>query len=251
MAGPVAPCRLCGNLGELQDSHIIPRWCYERILNGPEGRQPQAVLIDGRRETQSYSNNQLSEYLLCTACEIRCGRWDDYASRILVQEDLSFPWLDMVPGGAPDRVVDAGNVDVDAITRFVYSVVWRGSVSTVLPAPLGDRYEREFAEYLLDRSEVPPRTCAVVKLLATRSMQRQIIPPQAGRFRSCHRHYFAACGSVFQVYVGGLIPSVLWSAHFPAERVVIVGDGSDLKKLIAPGIATYRTVGKLAREPGP
>src|ERR1035438_9226494 len=122
MAGPIAPCRLCGQVRELRDSHIVPAWCYERIRHGPEGRQDAPVLLDAATERAVYSTRQISEHLLCHACEEAFSVDEGYTSGILVQEDATFPWLEMVPGGAEERVVPAEDVDTMAISRFMYSI---------------------------------------------------------------------------------------------------------------------------------
>jgi len=70
---------------------------------------------------------------------------EGYTSGILVQEDATFPWLEMVPGGAEERVVPAEDVDTMAISRFMYSIVWRGSICRELSPSLGPKYEARSA----------------------------------------------------------------------------------------------------------
>lgn len=245
--GPVAPCRLCGNVRELVDSHVIPAWSYERAKRGPEGRQNNLVLLDGVNKSQVYAPRQISEHLLCRECEDLLAVPENYVSQLLFQDDGSFPLLERLPGGESDRVVPLpGDVDVESLAHFAYGVIWRGSVCSELKTKLGP-YEQRFADYLLGRSGIPRRTSAIVKLISEPKLQRTLIPPQSERFQRCEKHYFLVCGAVFLIFVGGRIPSALCAGHFPSERVALVGTGDDVLSMAAP-LFGHPAKGKLARD---
>jgi hypothetical protein len=232
---------------ELADSHVIPAWSYERAKHGPEGRQNNLVLLDGVNQSQVYSPRQISEHLLCRECEDLLAGPENYVSRLVFQEDGSFPLLERLPGGASDRVVPLpSDVDIESLTHFAYGVIWRGSVCSELKTKLGP-YERRFADYLLGRRGLPGRTCAIVKLISEPKLQRTLIPPQSEPFQRCEKHYFLVCGAVFLIFVGGRIPSVLYAGHLPSERVALVGAGDDVLSMATP-LFSHPAKGKLAKD---
>ena len=240
-------CRLCGERRELQDSHILPRWTYDRAARGPEGRQPALVFMDLKRGTSILTNKQLKEYLLCFDCEQLFCKWEAYVAGLLVQDDGSFPWLEVASAGqSPRRIVDATSVDVETIARFAFSVVWRGSVCSELRANLGP-YEGAVAAYLRNLGSLPNEACLLVHLLAKPVLQRSLVPPQVQNRRGYHIHWFVACGALFQVFVGRLVPPLLREGCIAGRRVVIVSDGSDLMSVLGPTITGTIPKGKLAK----
>src|SRR5260370_38660106 len=78
MTMPRAPCRLCGETKELQESHILPglvyRWIKETSATGylRFGQQPNLRVQDG-----------LKLHLLCDDCEQRFNQWEtQFANQI-------------------------------------------------------------------------------------------------------------------------------------------------------------------------
>lgn len=171
----VAPCRLCLEVRDIQDSHILPKWVYRRAVARKQGAPPspvaQPIRLDGR--TAVATNTQASEHLLCKACEHRLGLWDDYASKITRQADGRFPALDgalvgevVEPGGV--RLGLAPGIDGELLARFVCSVIWRASITSWREfdrVSLGP-FEERFRRFLLGEASLPEEARLVLKLLA-------------------------------------------------------------------------------------
>jgi hypothetical protein len=87
------PCKLCGTVGPLQWSHIMPRWTYRRVGQFGEG-DGKVISVDGKRAI--FDATQLAAHLLCRACEERFGRWETYVSKIVLQVDESLPALGLL-----------------------------------------------------------------------------------------------------------------------------------------------------------
>jgi hypothetical protein len=92
---PVGQCKLCLEAKELQFSHLIPRSFYKKARGtGRKGNQdPHALTREGRHPT----SHQVTDYVLCRDCEDRFNRnGEDYVSRLITQQDGSFPLLEML-----------------------------------------------------------------------------------------------------------------------------------------------------------
>jgi hypothetical protein len=203
--------------------------------------------MDKKTNTASFWNKHLKEHLLCEDCEQRFSGWENHLSRILVQENGSFPWLEEV-----HRVRQMGAaaipslVDAEAVVRFAYSVFWRGSVCAELMPRLG-QYERTVAEYLLGKGPLPKRASLIVELIEHPKLQRTIVPPQWER-RGTHRmHWFVGCGAHFVLFVGGSVPQHLHDVCFARTGTVFTTDGADLLKVLAPSIMGTASKGALAK----
>lgn len=224
----------------LRDSHILPSWMYDHARRGPDGYQPGLAYLDGKTGKAVLMTKHLTEYLLCGGCEQRLGDWDAHLSQLLVRADGSFPWLTDLQGGST-------RADPDMVTRFAYSVVWRGSVCTKLAANLG-AYERPFAEYLLSSDCSPPANTSLrIYLLPDRELHRLLEPPKAKRRGGYHGHRFAGCGAVFELCVGRCIPTAFRNACYVRERFICRANREDIVALYGPLLTGTIATGKLAR----
>lgn len=77
---PARICELCGNRGELRDSHVWPKFAYKRYV---------AEQAHGGRFTdlvkETHHNKQVTEYLLCADCEERLSRAERSTAQFLTQ----------------------------------------------------------------------------------------------------------------------------------------------------------------------
>ena len=242
MVPKIGPCHLCLAHGERRKSHILPAWAYRRIVADlPAPARPLQINARATIET----DRQLWEYLLCDACEERVCVWENYASKVLAQEDETFPWL----AGSNEVVaredlgfLDATAFDTDALCRFAASVIWRASVSreAVPKLSLGS-YEESFRLYLAGQASFPPPAALVTYLqkppkTGLPPADRMMTLPVQKRNEGYHCHTVALCGAVFYLFVGARVPQVLSilcmarTGHVcavPADRFV-----QDLGKLI-------------------
>src|SRR4051794_14304204 len=103
MAKPTGVCAYCGANGELEESHILPKWTIRRALKG----SVTGKLRDGDNVNKRVQDGE-KDYLLCSACEGKFSKLEGEAS----------------------RAFDAGNVAHGAayntdFVLFLASIVWR------------------------------------------------------------------------------------------------------------------------------
>lgn len=128
-------CKLCGHsFDSLSDSHIIPRSFFEyskkqagQLKNGAMSliTNSQEHFPFGRLRIGWYDNN-----LLCKECEAKFSVYDDYASTLLLnQENLHQQMLKN--GELKGWLIQ--NFDFDKLSIFITFVLWRASVSSIMP----------------------------------------------------------------------------------------------------------------------
>ncbi len=258
MSNVTGTCRLHGGLGELRDSHIIPRWTYRRMtkLASAAGAGPGGIvqIADG---TAMISGTQISEHLLCPDCEQKVGRWETHVASLALQPDDSFPALDSVlllPDGDLDgfRVADGTPLpEPEKIVLFATSVVWRASVSTRFPkVSLGSRYEQDFREYLQGKATMPSNVRLLVQLIDPKAgprSDRLVVHPESKRDGGHHVHQFAVFGMHFYVAVGGQLPTICDQFCFAKTKRVLVSDGRMLLGPAAKSATSAQHKGKLAK----
>ena len=126
----VGTCRLClAQNVDLQDSHILPKAAYRRIRPPPgEPDVSPIMLADG---VARFTDRQLTEPLLCSACEQRIGQRERAFLEVCAHEDGSFPAANLVPPlQSSDRGLqeaDGSALPVNDLVYFVLSVLWRSS----------------------------------------------------------------------------------------------------------------------------
>jgi hypothetical protein len=141
---PHAPCRLCGETKELQESHILPRFVYRWMKETSAtgylrfGQQPNLRVQDG-----------VKRHLLCADCEQRFNQWEtQFANQIfhpMTQGNTPRAsygaWLLLFCASVSWRVlvyfIDGKHIDhvPDALLPSVESaeVTWRGFLLGTLP----------------------------------------------------------------------------------------------------------------------
>lgn len=263
--GTEGSCKLCGTFGPLRWSHIVPNWIYRRTLGfAPNGGGP-LVSIDGKKA--KYDQTQLAEYLLCETCEGRMKPGEDYVSRIALQVDDGFPALETVPieeklEGLGFALANASILNCPLLARFVVSVIWRASVSSILPRVSLGPYECQVGEYLLDqKAPLPQRLRVLVQLISppegTPRFERMISEPQSQRSRKrrgFHHHFFNGVGMEFALYVGRRLPRVLDRCGVSAGRVIVTEGrriGRHVRRLASTSAPSKKVAAMAARRNGP
>lgn len=174
----IAACRLCLEVREIQNSHILPKWVYRRAVDCNEPGSPisQPIRLDGL--TAVAINKQAQEHLLCEDCEQLFGVWDDYAGRVSRQGNGSFPALEqaLIGPAAPPGGLRPGmspSLDRQRLARFICSVIWRASITShedFAGISLGG-FDEGLRRYLLGEGHFLANARLVLKLLA---------PPEGG-----------------------------------------------------------------------
>jgi hypothetical protein len=145
---PLAPCRLCGETKELQESHIIPkfvfRWMKETSATGylRFAQQPNLRVQDG-----------IKCYLLCADCERRLNQWEtQFASRIF--HPLAQGTTSSAPYG-PWLLSFCVSVSWRVLTNYLDNNHIQNVPATLMPDV--HRAERAWREFLLGRVARPGR----------------------------------------------------------------------------------------------
>lgn len=252
----IGRCRLCLAKGrQLRDSHIVPAWAYRRIMTGVE-RPANPVQIQD--DVAILTSKQAKEHLLCHDCEQRLCGWEDYASKMLVQEDGAFPWLvesrDVamaLNGGEPLGYLDSSSLDAEALALFVTSVVWRASVSKQeCPKVNLGPYEERFRRYLRGEAPFPSRANLIVylqtvPLTALPSADRILtLPTQVTMNYTLH--WFVLCGAAFYLLVG-LQPPIFRRQCFARTRHVHTRPSDQLMSDLGQTSMGAKARGLLAR----
>jgi hypothetical protein len=255
---PTAPCRLCLEVRQIQDSHILPKWVYRRMVARRNADAPppvaQPIRLDGR--TAVATNTQPREHLLCSACEQRLGLWDDYASRITRQRDGRFPALDdalvgevMEPGGL--RLGVAPDIDGEQLTRFVCSVLWRASITSWRDfdqVSLGP-FEERFRRFLIGEGSLPDEARLVLKLLSPADdlpVDQMAWGPIARVEFGMPAIGFVLFGIDAGIWFAPPSPSLLDEVCYARTGRLFVSDGSELLDALAE-LAVSTPVQSLAR----
>jgi hypothetical protein len=131
-------CELCRAVGELHNSHYLPRGGYRR-LRAPALKNPNPVVISGGKVKQS--SLQVRDYKFCADCEQRLNSGGEGWIPGKISQDYAAPlWIHGVLDLAKSKAVRAGDsllfpqaaipeVDVSRLTYFGLSIFWRGTRS--------------------------------------------------------------------------------------------------------------------------
>lgn len=249
-------CKLCNQLKDLRDSHIVPRWSHRRLVRvGETTGMPRTIQVFD--DTAMVLATQDSEHLLCAECEQRFGLWENAVARVAVQPDDSFPALDRVAviGAAADgrKIADASTLPDDLIP-FALSILWRASVcglENYRNVSLGARYNEEFRAYLHGETPIPDNVRLLVQLLEPTEprIDRLIVPPESDAIGAYHRHQFLIFGMYFYVAVGGAGElHLLDEESLDRNRRVSIGTGDFIRRNLALRVTGVQARGAFARD---
>jgi hypothetical protein len=235
-------CRLCGDLAELQSSHLIPARAYHPI-RAVNARNPNPVLISP--ETARTTSKQFQQPLLCPRCE---RRFNDLGERWTLGQmrkgNGSFRLRRWVVGNPADLDVSGialhpGPPRTEYAVYFAASVVWRAAASdwrvddcTFSRIELGP-YEDRLARYLRGESDFPATAaiwiCVLTHPLATQLVQLPTIQRQ-GRIRKCS---FVIPGLQFLCWFGSELPAECLQACAHRTRYLMVSPKADEQILVS------------------
>jgi len=217
-------CRLCKQTSDLRRSHILPAGFYRRMLDRGSVN-PNPIHISEGATIQS--SRQVTEDLLCRACEQRFNESGERWVLANCYDGKKFPLRDLIQKHAPlytGQIVttySARNIlgsNIYRLTYFAASIFWRASVHGRMTrtgdrsVQLGPRYEEEFRRYLLVHSAFPNNSALVLTVSAAAKPIAAMNYPtvMAHHPIGCHANRFVAHGIYFDLLVGkaaaGLYP---------------------------------------------
>jgi hypothetical protein len=190
MGSVTGVCKMCGQLSKLVRSHIIPRSFYKLI----KGSGNYAVVFNANKPFKSagefFQSGPYDDSILCLDCERKFADFDNYGWQILGSPPLTDPVHDDVGKPYAYRIP----CDTDKIRRFLLSVLWRASVSSLecfSRVKLGPRAEviktRIFSPAPLLPNEFPI-TAARLQMDALGKYRDILFEPLKGRIHGLISH---------------------------------------------------------------
>jgi len=245
-------CALCQAKNiELKDSHIVSKWLYRRLVGYDPAAAPSPVMVaDGASELTS---KQVKEHLLCGTCENRLSVRENYASKVGVQADGSFPAMNtvtVVNSGGGVTLADAKGLDVDKLTYFGVSVIWRADVAQIEPIVDLGKSREDVRQYLAEQGPFPQNADLFITLFkpdpSFPRIDRIVAFPATASESGVDRHDFIACGMRFTMYAGGAVPASLKGASFLNDKLCFISDGAGLLASVAREVTSSPAKGSLA-----
>ena len=263
---PIGQCRLCTNVRELQDSHLMPAGFYTILREDTSGEHP--VLI--AKNSAFLSSVQARAHLLCSECEGRFNRegenwviencWHGPGNFQLHSALMSAqPFLDEEGFRAYEGRRIPG-VDLDRLTYFAASMFWRASVhdwrlgkgqpERIALGPYEDRLRR----YLLGETHFPDGVAlfiTVSKALDGMHNRLAAFPWFFNRTREYKSYKCMVPGLTYQMFFGQLIPPGQRRICSARQGFIYMTEGGDAQKLKTMAVMSKRATrrGKLRQEP--
>lgn len=223
---------------------------------------PNPIVVTFGRAAQV--SNQVTEHMLCDACEEKTGGSEKYVANLAYSAEgdpIPLNLLGVTPSGVPSasaRYASAKGLDTDKIVSFAASVVWRACVAkrkdTGKPT-LGKKYVEEFRRYLNGEAAFPANARLTLSILDQPkgvSLPAHDIAsfPATLKKEGCHIHAFYLCGLYFELTVGNTRPSYLETMclHHGKDKFVLILTAGEIGLLrdIAVRARSAKATGKLA-----
>jgi hypothetical protein len=191
-------CKLCGNFGDLEESHIIPEAFYKPLY---DEKYHQFFRFEHAQRPKRFRKG-LYESLLCPTCEDITGNYDDYAIKIWNGTETKaqyHPYTNML--------VTTG-VDYTKMKLFFVTTLWRMGVST-LPdfahLSLGINHENKIRQMIRNNNPGKQHEYPILLFGARKDpCIREIMPGLITNFGpsriSGHRVYSFIIGSLMWLY---------------------------------------------------
>lgn len=229
-------CKLCLSDAEIQDSHLLPKAAY-RILQKSDGQAPVVF----KRTVSVHSNEQIRDYVLCTNCEQRfSNNGERWVMEHCFRNEKGFRLKELVESSkplveAPIRVYSVAGipeVNVDKLTYFATSILWRASVHHWKSGkdPVGQlylgRYTADLRRYLLDETALPKNIVMLISLIPEPKLWLAAGPPYGFRINDFWEYRLPFLGISFTMLLGARIDSIIrpLCSYRSAERFIFTGD---------------------------
>ena len=166
-------CKLCGNSGDLVESHLeLPKFVYKRLRTEAATNPNPVQLSSGGGLRQTAAQQRLS--LLCPDCDGgRFGKLGErWVSIACLQADNSFPLRDLMLSAPFEtdgnstaffRTANVSGLNHAALEYFAASMVWRAQFLPRNAVSLGS-YDPQFRDYLLGVGAFPKDATLVVAI---------------------------------------------------------------------------------------
>lgn len=235
-------CKLCHNQNKLQNSHIIPEFCFSPLYDDLHRFH---VLSADRFKKNKLAQKGLREKLLCRDCEQIFARWEKYAASAMA-------------GKASIKLrnhaqhFSLSGIKYKPFKLYALSILWRCSVSNdpfCSMVSLGP-HEEKLRNMLINEDPGPEDIypfCIIFTSYKGQDTSDIIINPAQVRFGGarCYRFLFAGAAWIFHVDARQPNP------HF--KKTMLKADGSLIAlKIDLHELGWYEEMGKayLIKAPG-
>ncbi len=234
-------CKLCLQLRDLQNSHLMPAALYRKSRN-PGASNPNPMQVTERRSVQT--SRQLRNYVLCRDCEqLFSRRGENYVmTQVFDGNSNRFPLLDMLRASTPSwlpgpeftgyDMTSLPGVDREQLGYFAASAFWRASVhiwrepgEKPVTIDLGT-YNEPFRQYLLGQNGFPANVAMLIIVCTDTISRESFYTPSLGRTGNDRTYSFIAKGLNFLMVVGKQVPQELRNlcAVTGARKLILARD---------------------------
>ncbi len=213
---PLGKCKLCLQVKELQNSHLLPASLFRKSRSS--GANPNPMFVSEKGAVQT--SRQLKNHVLCRDCEQLFSRnSENYVmTQVFDGRTKAFPLLEALQASPATWIKrewigyalsTTPGIDRKKLGYFALSVFWRASIHTWrLPGEkpitinLGRRYNESFRRYLLGQTTFPENVALLVIACSDSLSQDSFWVPSLGD-KSIDRTYsFMAKGLNFLMIIG-------------------------------------------------
>jgi hypothetical protein len=260
----IGTCKLCGTVGELRESHYMPKSAYKLIKRA--NKNAPVVL---KKTVAIQKDEQIKDYVLCQSCEQRFSEnGEKWVMQFCHRDGEGFKLKELIEASKPLlqdshklRVYSAANIaeiDIEKLAYFAASILWRGSAhkwksgrDQLNGLDLGTKYEEELRRYLLGQTTFPRNAVLWVSVIPSAELSNTLLVPTGEKKGSCWRYKFTIQGITFTFFLGNRIDKGIRSfcAYRSPEKFIFSGD--DVSKHViedaTPLLKSAKPVGSLKK----
>lgn len=239
-------CRLCLEIAELRNSHLLPKAAYRHMRRGKSRGINQVMFAD---QSVRLGDHQVTASLLCDSCEQRFREHgEDWVMANCYRGPGEFRFQEILERHEPLRTVEENRIwagkgilglDMDAVIYFACSVFWRAGTYkwsrgrmrlSPVHIELG-RYLEPLRLFLLDKATFPSDMALFVRISSWPRngkygpLSGGMNLPESGRVEGLRAHVFSVPGITFHMLVGKQISHGLYDfccAPFSEQYVKMI-----------------------------
>jgi hypothetical protein len=211
----------------------------------------------------------MKDYVLCAQCEERFNKnGESWVMKYCSRNAEGFKLKELIDASKPSAsnglkvysAADIPDIDVDELTYFAASIVWRAAVHNwklgkkrIERIYLGS-YSEELRQYLLGETSFPKNAVVWISIIPDENFWNTFTAPYGEKVNQCWRYKFQFLGISFMLFLGKLIdPEFRSMCTLRSEKkFVYVADEANEMVIRDFGrvIAKSKPVGVLAKRLG-
>lgn len=128
-------CHLCkGRSADKKNSHIIPKFMCKSLFQSDDikpNQKVKALSIQYGGKSNKEQDSPKEDHILCSDCESRFGKLEDYFARRIeeIHGYLKYPEDYKLFSTGGQEYLLCENIHPSLFKLFIYSLVWRASIS--------------------------------------------------------------------------------------------------------------------------